>query len=192
MTLLELLGLPRLTCPYSSIRTCPYLHGPDSHAHECGAVESRGCVSPNPSLLITSHMRCARIPWSLTSGQPQAHTKYMHCQGLQKVGDSFTDFALPGKHSPSCYDSQQGPAFCITGGEDAQICLWSLNPNTPRTQGAGSLTRKGLALDGGEGEGQRRAHRRGGARGKGGKGEGPGPVTDKGSDKGPPKRMSPY
>eukprot|EP00967_Tisochrysis_lutea_P096247 scaffold140863_cov22-Tisochrysis_lutea.AAC.1 len=101
MTLLELLGLPRLTCPYSSIRTCPYLHGPDSHAHECGAVESRGCVSPNPSLLITSHMRCARIPWSLTSGQPQAHTKYMHCQGLQKVGDSFTDFALPGKHSPA-------------------------------------------------------------------------------------------
>lgn len=105
--------------------------------------------------------------------------------------------ALQGAHSGvvrsvQCYDSQQGPAFCITGGEDAQICLWSLNPNTPRTQGAGSLTRKGLALDGGEGEGQRRAHRRGGARGKGGKGEGPGPVTDKGSDKGPPKRMSPY
>ncbi|KAF5837535.1 WD40-repeat-containing domain protein [Dunaliella salina] len=105
--------------------------------------------------------------------------------------------ALQGAHSGvvrsvQCYDSQQGPAFCITGGEDAQICLWSLNPNTPRTPGAGSLNRKGVALEGGEGEGQRRAHRRGGARGKGGKGEGPGPVTDKNSDKGPPKRMSPY
>ena len=180
-----------------------------SHAAEAGPA-SRGLFgSEGVDYFVGCHYDASSQQLMLLAGHegtmgflPVAEQPEGGLPGRRLVGAELQPpvMCLQGMHtgvvrSVQCFDQAHAPAFCITGAEDAQICLWSLNPETPDVAVGAAAT------------GKSRGHRRRPRGSKGhvgspgpssGPGEnaedegGVGPVLEHGTKKQSARRLSPY